>query len=244
MLDVRLAREPSGRVRTATITTAAGETVVSGRRPPGLGLRSTWFTPSARSRSTRPGTPAVYGRPVVLVGRGRAPGGSCCRSAWTASGSRCWRATRPARSRSRRSSRPDEFRLAAGALTGPTLTLPVAPRVRVSREPAALAGTVVPPAPGAAVDVQRLEGESWTSAGRALVDEPGPSVRSSRSPPGTYRARVAPAGGYAAGLSRASHRGDEPRRPRRPRGRPALPPGRCRRPLRGRRVLRADDLPR
>ena len=83
---------------------------------------------------------------------------------------------------------PTSFRLAAGALTGPTLKLPVAPRVRVSREPAALAGTVVPPAPGAAVDVQRLEGESWTVGGAS------PRRRHRRLPRGARACRQAPTG--------------------------------------------------
>ncbi len=72
ILGLRLAREPSGRVRTATITTAAGETTVTGttlRR--GLGLRSTWVTAVSSLTLTRPGTPAVYGRPVVLTGEVR-----------------------------------------------------------------------------------------------------------------------------------------------------------------------------
>ena len=203
ILGVRLAKEPSGRVRTATISTAAGETSVSGstlRR--GLGLRSTWVTAMSSLTLTRPGTPAVYGRPVVLTGEVR--GAKQIALSQRIDG--VWQQVlaRPAGGSFTFKAKllgPTSFRLAAGTLAGPVLKVPVAPRVRVTRDTAALAGTVVPPAPGAAVDVQRLEGESWTSAGRAVVDDAGAFRAELELPPGAYRARVAPAGGYAAGVS-------------------------------------------
>ncbi len=203
ILDLRLAREPSGHVRTATLSTASGETTVSGstlRRA--LGLRSTWVTSVSRLTLTRPGSPAVYGRPVVLTGEVK--GARQLVLSQRVDG--VWqqvltRATGGAFTFKTKLLGPTSFRLAAGSFAGPVLKLPVARRVRVTREPAAVAGTVVPAAPGAAVDVQRLEGESWTSAGRAVVDETGSFRAELQLPPGAYRARVAPTGGYAAGVS-------------------------------------------
>jgi stage II sporulation protein D len=203
ILGLRIAREPSGRIRTATISTAAGESVVSGsmlRRA--LGLRSTWVTAVSSLTLTRPGSPAVYGRPVVLAGEVKGAKGLILSQRVDGS----WQQVlaRPSGGAFTFKAKllgPASFRLGAGALLGPVLKVPVAPRVRVRREPAALAGTVVPPSPGAAVDVERLEGDTWTPAGRAVVDDTGAFRAELELPPGAYRARVAPAAGYAAGVS-------------------------------------------
>jgi stage II sporulation protein D len=200
---LRLSKAPSGRIRNATVATAAGDVVVSGadlRRA--LGLRSTWVTSLGSLTLTRPGTPAVYGRSVTLSGYVKGAKGIVLSQridgvwqqvlARPAGGAFTFKTKLQA---------PAVFRLAAGKLTGPAVKVPVAPRVRVTREAAALAGSVVPPTPGAAVEVQRLEGEAWAAAGRTVVDEAGAFRAELELPPGAYRARVAPAAGYAAGVS-------------------------------------------
>ena len=203
IVGLKLEREPSGRVRSAIATTADGETTVTGselRR--GLGLRSTWITSVASLTLTRAAAPAVYGRAVVL--RGSAAGARGVALAQRVDG--VWqqvlaRKAGGAFSFKTKLLAPTVFRLTAGTLAGPALKVPVAPRVRVVREPAALAGTVMPPAPGASVDVQRLEGETWARAGRAVVDESGSFRAELQLAPGAYRVRVAAAAGFAAGVS-------------------------------------------
>ena len=203
ILALRLAREPSGRVRSAVVRTAAGDTTVSGatlRR--GLELRSTWITSLGSLSLTRPGGAAVYGRSLVLRGEGRGVKGLVL---WQrADGT--WKEilSRPAGGAFTfkvKPLSPTSFRLATGKLNGPLLKVPVAPLVRVTREAAAVSGTVRPPTPGSTVEVQRLEGESWLPVGAAVVDEMGGFRADLELPPGSYRAFVAPAAGYAAGIS-------------------------------------------
>ncbi|MBA2461789.1 MAG: SpoIID/LytB domain-containing protein [Actinobacteria bacterium] len=200
---LRLIREPSGRVRSAVVRTALGEATVSGttlRRE--LGLRSTWITAVSSLMLTRPGAAAVYGRAVVLSGEVKGAKGLVL-SQRSEGG---WKQVleRPvggAFTFKTKLLAPTSFRLAAGTLNGPVLKVPVAPLVRVTREAAALAGVVSPATPGAAVEVQRLEGETWIPAGQSVVDEAGGFRLELDLPPGSYRARVAPAAGFAAGIS-------------------------------------------
>jgi stage II sporulation protein D len=203
ILALRLARYPSGRVRSAVVRTAAGETTVSGatlRR--GLELRSTWITSLGALTLTRPGGVAMFGRSLLLRGEGR---GVKTLVLMQREGG-IWQdvLARPAGGAFTYKVKlrgPASFRLRAGSLVGPVLKVPVAPIVRVVREPAALSGTVSPPTPGAAVELQRLEGETWLPAGTAAVDETGRFRAELELSPGSYRALVAPAAGYAAGIS-------------------------------------------
>jgi hypothetical protein len=69
------------------------------------------------------------------------------------------------------------------------------------RAPGAIAGTVRPAAPGATVELQRLEGEVWLPVADGLLDEKSAFRIELPLLPGSYRARVAPAAGFAEGLS-------------------------------------------
>ncbi len=203
ILTLRLAREASGRLSSVVVKTAMGESTVSGatlRR--GLGLRSTWITSLGTLTLTRPAATAVYGRPVVLRGEAR----RLKEVVLSQRAGGMWQdvLSRPAGGAFAYKVKllsPTTFRLAAGRLAGPALKVPVAPLVRVARERAALSGTVRPAAPGSAVEVQRLDGEAWLPAGEAIVDETGAFRAELELPPGSYRAFVAPAAGYAAGIS-------------------------------------------
>ena len=203
ILGLRLTRYPSGRVRSAVVRTAAGETMVSGttlRRA--LALRSTWITSLGSLTLTRPGGAAVYGRTLLLRAEGR--GVKALVLAQRVGG--VWqdvlvRPTAGVFTFKVKLQAPTSFRLRSGTLVGPVLKVPVAPLVRVVREPAALSGTVSPPTPGAAVELQRLEGEAWLPAGTAVVDETGRFRAELELLRGSYRAIVAPAAGYAAGIS-------------------------------------------
>jgi hypothetical protein len=78
--------------------------------------------------------------------------------------------------------------------------VPVAPLVRAARAPGTIAGTVTPLSPGAVVELQRLEGDRWLPVADATLDERG-AFRIAFGEPGSYRARLAPAAGFAEGLS-------------------------------------------
>ena len=203
LLGLRLVREPSGRVRTAVVRTSFGETNVSGtafRR--GLELRSSWITSLATLTLIRPAPATAFGRPVLVRGEVTGAGGLVLSQrsdgVWKPVLSRVAGGTFTFRTKLRN---PTSFRLGAGGLVGPVLKFPVAPLVRVTREAAAISGSVAPALPGAAVKVQRLEANLWLRAGSAVVDDAGSFRVELQLTPGSYRAVVAPAAGYAGGIS-------------------------------------------
>jgi stage II sporulation protein D len=203
VLGLQLVKGESGRVRSATITTAAGaRTVTGGALRSGLGLRSTWITSLASLSLTRPGGPVVYGNTVTL--RAGAKGIKNAVLAQRVGGLWTQVAARPAGGAFAFKAKllaPTSFRLSAGVAAGPVLKVPVAPLVRISRQEGALGGTVTPASPGAAVQVQLLEGNGWLPAGEAVLDALGAFRTEPELIPGTYRVRVAPAAGFAEGLS-------------------------------------------
>ena len=203
VLGLQLVKGESGRVRTATVTTAAGaKTVTGGALRTGLGLRSTWITSLASLSLTRPGGPVVYGNTVTL--RAGAKGLKNAVLAQSVGGLWTQVATRSAGGAFAFKAKllaPTSFRLSAGVVAGPVLKVPVAPLVRISRQEGGLGGTVTPASPGAAVQVQLLEGSGWLPAGEAVLDDLGAFRSELELVPGTYRVRVAPAAGFAEGLS-------------------------------------------
>ena len=99
-------------------------------------------------------------------------------------------------------SRPASFRISAGKLVGAVLKVPVAPVVTARADATStVSGAVKPLAAGTAVELQV---DSRTAAGRRWrrprPDRPA-STRSRRRSPALYRVRVAPAQGFAEGLS-------------------------------------------
>jgi len=205
VLGLRLVKSPSGRVRSAVVTTRVGEHPIgAGSFRSGLGLRSTWITSFATLSLTRPGGPVVHGATVTVTAAARG-----ARDAVLAQrvGS-TWQpvVSRPAGgafSAKLKLTAPTTLRLSSGKLGGPVLKVPVAPRVGVRRELGALAGRIVPAATAKLVQVQRLEGERWVAAADAVADETGAYRAELELTTGSYRVRVAPAAGYAQGLSAA-----------------------------------------
>ena len=99
--------------------------------------------------------------------------------------------------------RPREpVRITAGKLVGPTLRIPIAPLVTAKAAgPLTLSGTVRPLAPGSVVELQVEQvADVWAAVAEAMVGADG-SFTAAVPEPGTYRARVAAAGGFAQGLS-------------------------------------------
>ncbi|NUT54870.1 MAG: SpoIID/LytB domain-containing protein [Thermoleophilia bacterium] len=193
-----LARGPSGRVTTATVTTAAGSTKVSGAtlRLAG-GLRSTWVTQLATLSLTRPGGPVVYGKAVSLTGRAKGVKGARLQrrvdGVWTRVGGPGLRATLKLLA-------PASFRLAAGTLTSSVLRVPVAPRVTARKAAQSVSGTVKPLEPGAKVQLQLDSEGGWLTTAETTTGTEGEYVLTAAEP-GGYRVRVAPAQGFAEGLS-------------------------------------------
>ena len=201
VVGLQLVKGPSGRVRSATVTSAAGpRTVTGGVLRSGLGLRSTWITSLASLSLARSAGPVLYGRAVAL--RADAKGVRNAVLAQRVDGVWSQVAGRPsggAFAFSAKLSAPTSFRLSAGAIVGPIMKVPIAPLVRISPLDGGLAGTVLPATPGAVVEVQQLDGVEWLPAGEAMLDEVGAFTAGLE--PGTYRARIAPAAGFAEGLS-------------------------------------------
>jgi hypothetical protein len=201
VLGLKFTRAPSGRVASVNVTTAAGATTVTGAdlRRAG-GLRSTWVTSLATLSLTRPGGSAVYGKPVTLAGRAQGVKGVELQQRVAG----VWQTVaKPGATFSRlvRPTAPTSFRLTAGKVAGPVLKVPVAPLVRTARAPGAITGTVRPPTPGATVELQRLDGDLWVPVADASLDERSAFRIPFVLEPGSYRARVAPAAGFAEGLS-------------------------------------------
>jgi len=204
VLGLQLVRAGSGRVRSGTVTTTAGPRIVTGGAlRTGLGLRSTWITALASLTLTRPAGSVVYGRGVTVRADAKGVGGAVLSQrsggAWTQV------AARPAAGTIAFTTKvlaPTSFRLSAGAVAGPVLEVPVAPLVALAPTESGLEGTVTPASPGTAVQLQFLEGDDWTPDGGSVLDDLGGFRIDAELAPGTYRARVAPAAGFAAGLSR------------------------------------------
>jgi len=202
---IALVRSPSGRVATATVTTTVGKRSVRGNDlRSALGLRSTWVTSLQALSLTRPGGPVVHGNAVLLTAEAKGAKDVVLAQrvgpAWQPVASRPAGAKLSAKVRL---TAPATFRLTAGRLGGPTLRVPVAPRVSAKRDAAGVAGTVVPAQTAGAIRRERLEGEAWLPVPDAVAagDEAGAYRIDVPLASGSYRVRVAPAAGYAQGLS-------------------------------------------
>jgi stage II sporulation protein D len=209
LLDVRTTRNRSGRAAQVFGVTAQAEIgVTASALREKLGLRSTWFT-LGMLRLDRPARAAAYGSRMRLTGlaRGlagvaleeRRPGGAWKRLAAAP------RVAAGALTADLRALAPIELRLASGTVRTPAVRLAVAPAVRLAAAGSgALRGTVRPATAGATVRIERRTAAgAWREVARAPVAESGIFEASLAVTPGTYRARVTLAGGFAPGLSPA-----------------------------------------
>ncbi len=180
LTDLVVTAAVSGRAKSLVAKTPRGDVAVTGTAArAALGLRSTWITTGALTLR-RPAKPLVYGGAMKLsaVVRGVAGASLQLRTGGT------WATVRlaPAGSLAMivKPKGTTLYRLATPAGQGPTMRVPVAPRVTFDGG----AGTVTPPLSG------------------ATVGEDGSYTFSVRLGTGTYRARVAPTDGFVEGLSR------------------------------------------
>ncbi|MEO5576498.1 MAG: SpoIID/LytB domain-containing protein [Gaiellaceae bacterium] len=197
--SLELARAPSGRVASVRIVTATGATNVTGAtlRRAG-GLRSTWVTQLATLSLTRPGRPVVYGTAVSLTGKARGVGGAAMQQrvggAWQ-------QVAGPALKAKVKLLAPASFRVVAGKLAGSVLKVPVAPRVTARADGMlTVSGIVRPLVPGATVEVQLESEGTWATVAETTTGLEGEYMLAVEQP-GRYRVRIAPARGFAEGLS-------------------------------------------
>jgi hypothetical protein len=207
LLDVRLAKGPSGRVRTVTAIGSQGESSASGsdvRRT--LNLRSTWFRVGVLSLSAPEG-PVTFGKRTSLEGLARSVPGVRLEQreaggAWQPAG-RVERGPNGSVTVSVKPRVPTSYRLASGAARSGSIHVAIAPLVRFRGMDgaSALRGFARPSFPGATVALQRLEGSRWTTIARATIDANGDFQVALALSPGDYRARLAPGRGFVPGVS-------------------------------------------
>jgi len=146
---------------------------------------------------TRPGGPVPYGRTVVLSGRANGVKGALLQQrvdgVWTKVGG-------PALKAKVKLLAPASFRIAADKLAGSVLKVPVSPRVTARAAALSVSGIVTPLDPGATVELQQDSERGWLTLVQTTTGVEGDYVLNAPEP-GMYRVRVAPAQGFAEGLS-------------------------------------------
>jgi stage II sporulation protein D len=197
---MRLTRTPSGRVATVQVLTATGSAKISGATLRfAAGLRSTWITQLASLSLTRPGGPAVYGKPLTVTGKAQGLKGAVLSErvggAWKPVGK-----PGTAFTVKRKLLAPATFRLSAGKVAGAVLKVPVAPLVTAKQNAGTVTGVVRPLDPGTMVELQLDSERGWFTVAQTTTGEAG-DYTVAPSEPGRYRVRVAPASGFAQGLS-------------------------------------------
>jgi SpoIID/LytB domain protein len=211
LLDVTTTRNSSGRAASVVGTGSEGAvTVPATKLRIALGLRSTWFDVGVLSLAPPQGGAVVYGGTGVLSGVERGLEAAVLEqrpatgTAWSAAGG-----VKPAKDGtftvSVKPKVTTSYRLAAGKVKGAGVMVPVAPLVRFARVTSAeqLNGSVRPALPGAKVEIQRSKDDAtWSKVATAKVAADGTFSAGLLLVPGSYRARVAPSGGYVAGTSK------------------------------------------
>jgi SpoIID/LytB domain protein len=208
LLDVQTTAAASGRVRSVLAKGSEGDVSVTGADVrKALGLRSTWFSVGVLSLSA-PADPVVYGARAKLGGTARGapvvlqqrPYGG----AWADVGplSPAGGAVAPVVSPKISTA----YRVvAAGEVTSGLVRVVVAPRVTLHVPPdrSGFWGLVHPfSLAGARVDIQRLAASGWASVASTTVAANGRFTLARPATAGiTYRARVAPGGGFVPGFS-------------------------------------------
>jgi tagatose-1,6-bisphosphate aldolase non-catalytic subunit AgaZ/GatZ len=94
-----------------------------------------------------------------------------------------------------------QYRLSWQTVRAGLASVAVAARVEAQVVPTGVQGTERPVAGGAAVELQRQAGTSWTTVSSATADAAGAWAFNAALQAGTYRVRCAPGRGLAAGVS-------------------------------------------
>lgn len=196
----------SGRVRSVTFLGTKGERTVTGSAiRTALGLRSTWFHFGLLSL-TNPSGNVVYGSSGTLSGvaRGftrvtlesRTYGGTWKRGArQTVRNGTVSITVRPTVT--------TDYRLESNGFRTSSVRVSVAPLVQLEAgaDGISVGGTVRPLLPGASVQIQQLNGGTWTTVAQTTVASDGSYSALLALGPGSYRARVTAGHGFAVGTS-------------------------------------------
>ncbi len=210
LLDVQMTVSPSERVTDTTTIGDKGQSTMTGTDVrAALGLRSTWFRIGVLALDPLPAKVVPYGSPVTLTGLGRGlpdlrleqrPADPTARASV-----RAVRADATgAFSLPFKAASPASFRLLGGGLTSPETSLAVAPVVglKVAADYSGLTGTIRPKLPGTSVQIQQAKASGgWSALARTTVASSGQFSVPFDVTPGTYRARVAAAHGWAGAVS-------------------------------------------
>jgi stage II sporulation protein D len=207
LLDVRTDAGPSGRVRTLTLIGTKGTKTISGSAARAvMGLRSTWFTIGAMTL-TPPAAPLEYGTTTRLTGVARGmprvtldsrPYGGQWKplAVLTSRGGKVTATVSPKVT--------TDYRISSGIVRSAVVRLSVAPSVRLSAssDHTSVSGVVKPFFSGVPVQIQRQASNgTWTTVAQATPASDGSFQAAVNLVPGTYRARIAPGNGFAAGIS-------------------------------------------
>jgi stage II sporulation protein D len=196
--DLVVSARAAGRAKTVVAKTPHGDvTVPATTVRAGLGLRSTWFGTGALTLR-RAAKPVAYGGAAKLTASARGVLGAALQVRVAGA----WQTVEQVPSGSLsvivKPKTTALYRLATAVGQGPTMRVPVAPRVIFDGG----AGTVTPALPGAAVVLESLDGEQWRQLGRTTIGEDGTYLFGVRLGAGLYRTRVPAAAGFAEGLSK------------------------------------------
>ncbi len=203
--DLRLGTRRDGRLRSVVVTGGGGEQVVSGAAVRyAAGLRSTWVTSVGVLSLTRPLPPVIHGAVLTLggVARGvKAPSLETRFGGPWAPGPVVKPAPDGTFTVKLRPTVTGTVRLSTGTSAGPSLRIPVAPRVTLAATPTGVAGKVAPFGEGAEVRLEQQQGTSWVPIQTASLGVDGTFAVDVALEPGVYRASAAPSAGLVRGTS-------------------------------------------
>ena len=207
LVDLRVARNASGRVSSVTASGAGGTMEIpAGAFQGALGLRSTSFDVGVLALSPEPNR-VVLGQPLMLAGVSRGVGDVRVEQR-AANG--VWEQLGPVAPKEdgtftlgRRPRITTYYRLTWPEGQGATIRVPVAARIELvkARRPGVLKGLARPKLKGAVVEVQRLRPKGWKTVATATLNRRGEFRAELELRPGTYRAWFAPGSGLVPGAS-------------------------------------------
>jgi stage II sporulation protein D len=208
LVDLKVAVNPSARVSTLTAVSPFASSSVTGEDARSLlGLRSSWFRVGVLGQLAAVKKSITFGTKVTLTGVARSVAGPAVQSRVPGGPWKALTAVTPAAggavSLVTQPLVTTDYRLGSGVAGGLPTRVGVAPRVRLYAVtvPGHLRGYVRPVLAGTNVQVQRLDGTTWTTVGSAPLDAQGSFDASLALAQGTYRARLAAGHGLVAGVS-------------------------------------------
>jgi SpoIID/LytB domain protein len=196
----------SGRVRTLKLIGSRGQRTVTGAAVrAALGLRSTWFRLGLLSLTAQTGS-VVYGSQGHLTGVAR---GTPKLTLEQRPYDGAWRSAGRVTARNGvvavtvKPNLTTDYRLQSGGFRTGVVRVSVAPLVELNAgsDGVTVNGQEHPVAPGAQVQVQRLEGAGWVTVASTTADSNGSFAAALDLTPGSYRARVTLGHGFVAGIS-------------------------------------------